>query len=85
MHTIGTCSKCGGPVQVPSPWSATIPPTPRCSSCGSVAANAYGPVVPMREQKQSIGDSLLMGKGIIQGNKHINYQDFYVCKDTDKT
>jgi len=53
MHTIGTCSKCGGPVQIQSPWSGIIPPTPRCSSCGAVAANAYGPVIPMADGRGS--------------------------------
>lgn len=85
MYTIGTCSKCGGDIQVPSHWFGTAPPEQRCSRCGSVAANAYGPVIPMREHKQSVEDCLLMGKGIMQGNKHMNYQDFYVCKDTNKT
>jgi hypothetical protein len=44
--TIGTCSLCGGPVQVPSVWMGVVPPTPACASCGATAAQ-HGPVIPM--------------------------------------
>lgn len=47
MPTVGTCGKCGGPVQVPELWSGTVPPVPTCSSCGARVKDAYGPVLPM--------------------------------------
>ena len=47
MQTIGTCGKCGGPVQVPAMWGGSIPPQPKCAGCGAVPAAAYGPVLPM--------------------------------------
>lgn len=48
MNTIGTCSICAGPVQVPAVWMAVIPPTPQCAQCGAVPANNYGPVIDMQ-------------------------------------
>lgn len=45
--TIGTCSICGGPVQVPEAWGSVLTPTPACLQCGAVAAKDYGPVIPM--------------------------------------
>jgi len=45
-HPIGTCSLCGGQVSVPAVWHCTIPPVPRCESCGATMAGA-GPVLPM--------------------------------------
>lgn len=45
---LGTCSLCGGPVCVPAVWSSIIPPTPTCSRCGAVKADAYGEVIKMR-------------------------------------
>jgi len=50
-QTVGTCSICGGPVQVPMHWGGTQPPKPRCSSCGAVMRNAYGPTIPMEPAK----------------------------------
>jgi hypothetical protein len=47
MQTIGTCSKCGGPVQVPEFWGGSVPPRPTCTHCGATAANSYGQVIPM--------------------------------------
>jgi hypothetical protein len=44
--TIGTCSCCGGEVQVCRDWMAVIPQTPTCARCGAVAA-LHGPVIPM--------------------------------------
>lgn len=46
QRTIGRCSLCHGPVQVPELWHAVVPPTPRCTSCGAVPAGS-GPVIPM--------------------------------------
>lgn len=44
---IGTCSCCGGPVQVPTLWGGIIPPTPTCGHCGAMKADKYGQVIPM--------------------------------------
>lgn len=47
MQTIGTCSNCGGPVQVPEFWGGDIPPAARCGQCGATAKQSYGPTIPM--------------------------------------
>lgn len=47
MQTIGTCSNCGGPVQVPEGWGGLMPPPARCAKCGSRPINEYGPIIPM--------------------------------------
>lgn len=47
MSTIGTCSKCGGPVTVPDMWGGPHPAVPKCEGCGARAKNSYGPVIPM--------------------------------------
>lgn len=46
VHTIGRCSKCGGPVDVPHAWYGIYPPTPTCRNCGATA-KPRGPVIPM--------------------------------------
>lgn len=46
---IGTCSECGSAVSVPTFWWGTIPPVPQCVGCGAVAAQPYGPVIPMKQ------------------------------------
>jgi len=51
-RVIGTCGNCGGPVVVPFAIWKVGPVTPKCRDCGSVPAQAYGPVIPM-EPKQS--------------------------------
>lgn len=43
-NRIGTCSICGGPVVVPA---MMIHSTPHCLSCGAIARNPHGPVIPM--------------------------------------
>lgn len=48
--TVGTCGNCGGPVQVPAAWYATIPPT--CAHCGATAKTDHGPMLPMNEPKR---------------------------------
>lgn len=54
---VGTCSSCGGPMMVPDLWGSVIPPTPKCSVCGAVAAK-YGPVIQtVPEQKHESGGS----------------------------
>lgn len=46
-QTIGTCSLCGGPVQLPAIWMAVVPPTPTCGRCGAVQKSSFGPVIEM--------------------------------------
>lgn len=48
---IGTCGLCGGAVTVPDAWCGTIPPIPRCSSCGAQPKAAHGPVIEMEPRK----------------------------------
>lgn len=48
MATIGTCSICGGSVQVPDAWWGTNPPVPVCSKCGATPIAPHGPMIPMR-------------------------------------
>jgi hypothetical protein len=52
--TIGTCSNCGGPVQVPHVWYGVVPPTPTCAHCGAVARANHGPVIPMEPARKTI-------------------------------
>lgn len=48
QRTIGTCSRCGGLVTVPTVWNGVIPPTPTCAYCGAVAASSWvGPTLPV--------------------------------------
>jgi len=37
--SIGTCSMCGGQVEVPIVWSGVDTPSPRCTKCGAVAVS----------------------------------------------
>ncbi len=67
MQTIGTCSLCGGPVQIPQMWGGLVPPDPTCAKCGAVAAR-YGPVIPMRSP-QSVE---FIGSGAFQDNVHVD-------------
>lgn len=46
-RTVGTCSKCRGPVGVPDVWLGTVPPVPTCGSCGAKQKSPYGPVIEM--------------------------------------
>lgn len=46
--TLGTCSLCGGAVTVPTVVGSVVLPTPTCSQCGAVPAQAHGPVIPMQ-------------------------------------
>lgn len=52
IQVVGTCSKCGGRVCVPTVWLGIYPPTPTCQSCGAVPVNAHGPIIPMKEPKK---------------------------------
>lgn len=44
MNRVGTCSLCGGPVEVPAHM---INPVPVCRTCGAIARVPHGPVVEM--------------------------------------
>ena len=54
MQTIGTCSLCGGPVQLPLAWWGTVAPVPSCSTCGAVPANPHGPVIQMEPKRSDL-------------------------------
>lgn len=57
MNTIGTCSRCGGPVQAPILWLA--PPIPTCTTCKAVAHGVHGPIIlTMAAEPQAPIDSL---------------------------
>lgn len=54
MQTIGTCSKCNGPVQVPDLWGGAVPPVPTCTHCGATAkvvAHGFVDEIAARETK----------------------------------
>lgn len=44
---IGTCSKCRGPVVMPSVWFGIYSPVPTCRQCGARKEQPYGPVIEM--------------------------------------
>lgn len=48
---VGTCSKCGGNVCVPTIWGSTVPAIPTCSSCGATAKR--NPHLPIIETENS--------------------------------
>lgn len=49
--TLGTCSLCGGAVQVPTAFMSINPPVPTCSNCGA-RMKQTGPVIEMEEPKR---------------------------------
>lgn len=52
-RTVGTCSICGGRVSTPEAWYATVPPVPRCESCGATMSAPWGPIIiPMTPASQ---------------------------------
>ena len=55
MPIIGTCSKCGGPVETPTIWNGINPPVPTCRVCGATKKKPFGPVIDMDDPKPSIG------------------------------
>lgn len=57
--TIGTCSVCGGPVQIPAVWFGVTPPEPACARCGAVAQKSHGPVIPMEQTPAGDGGQRL--------------------------
>lgn len=61
-QTIGTCSLCGGPVQLPAIWMAVVPPTPTCGRCGAVQKSSFGPVIEMEPPRPPV-TTLEVGPG----------------------
>ncbi len=64
---IGTCSICGGVVEVPDVWYSVDPAPAICRSCGAVKRD-HGPVVdmiPRKDYKEIWHDALKqhMGEG----------------------
>jgi len=55
MKTIGTCSNCGGPVQVPEDNASA---EPKCVNCGAVAESSHGPTIKMKVVATSSLDEL---------------------------
>lgn len=55
-RTIGTCSKCGGRVCVPTAYYSVNPPVPTCQSCGATRAQPHGPVIPMDDYRPDFDD-----------------------------
>jgi hypothetical protein len=47
----GTCSECGGAVEVPEFWGGKLPPLGTCVNCGAVERRNYGPTVPMKPRR----------------------------------
>lgn len=54
MKTIGTCSVCGGAVQVPDDENGTA----TCVTCGAVAESNHGALIKMRPTKVEPVDEL---------------------------
>lgn len=50
--TIGTCSSCGGPVQIPAYWGGIMPPTPQCAKCGATPKEPFGRIIPMKPARK---------------------------------
>lgn len=53
MRTIGTCSNCSGPVQLPDRDCWTRDDRPECGHCGAKALEPYGRTIPMRPPADS--------------------------------
>lgn len=51
--TVGTCSLCGGPVQVPKHCLSVVPPTPTCAKCGARPKQDHGPIIEMERPQPS--------------------------------
>lgn len=61
--TIGTCSNCGGAVQITQGHErvkSDIPDVPTCTKCGAISRNAYGPRIDMNPtpDKQNKADHI---------------------------
>ena len=60
---VGTCSNCGGPVQVPDHWASVLPAVPTCAQCGAVVDTKL-PVLPMRPR---VGFQVTTRSGVSAG------------------
>ena len=74
MSTIGTCSKCRGPVVLPDVWMGVQPPVPQCQRCHRIPNYPFGPLLEMQESTSgkttiSIQDLADAGKFWQQGLK----------------
>ena len=59
MKTIGTCSICGGAVQVSEEITPeTTSTAPKCANCGAVAESTHGPTIKMKATTTSSMDEL---------------------------
>lgn len=59
MKTIGTCSICGGPVQVPEEITPeTTSSVPKCANCGASPESPHGPTLKMKSSGSSSMDAL---------------------------
>lgn len=64
-RVVGTCSICGGCVVVPTVlWMVGPPPPPKCRSCGAVAKESYGPVIPMESPRREPSELEKMARRI---------------------
>ena len=60
-RTIGICSLCGGPVQVPIVWAGVFAPRGRCADCNALVS--HGVVIPMTPANETdIGANVLASK-----------------------
>lgn len=50
-RVIGTCSLCGGPVQMPTTWYSVVSPLPTCARCGAVSKRGFGPTIEMEPNR----------------------------------
>jgi hypothetical protein len=75
MQTIGTCSNCGGAVQVPMFWGGDVPPTPKCERCGATAREPFGKTIPMNPVpiEPTPGYSIVNLDGKLFRNWHIGF------------
>ncbi len=60
-QTIGTCSLCGGPVRVASPWMGINQPVPKCAHCHATK-RGHGPVIEMERRGPSPGWAYVVDK-----------------------
>lgn len=59
MHTtVGTCSLCKGPVQLPKTWMGILPPVPTCGKCGAIKEESYGPVTTTVKPQPHVEETL---------------------------
>ena len=59
MKTIGTCSICGGAVQVPEEITPeTTSTVPKCANCGATPESPHGPTLKMKATTTSSMDEL---------------------------